>query len=79
MTVKNFIRMSQELSVLVHREYPFLNIPILNDVKKALYKQDLEYMKNYIVDQSDTLTKYPVIYKYLKKNIYGVSKTINAS
>lgn len=67
--MKNFIRMAQELEVLVHREYPYISIPVLIKVKKALYTQDLDYITNYIVEHSDTLTKYPVIYNYLKKEI----------
>jgi hypothetical protein len=70
--VKNFIRMAQELSVLMNREYPGLSMPILNQVKKALYKQDADYMRQYIIDNSSDLVQYPVIYKYLKKEIDGV-------
>lgn len=70
--MKNFIRMAQELSVLMNREYPGLSMPILNQVKKALYKQDADYMRQYIIDNSSDLVQYPVIYKYLKKEIDGV-------
>lgn len=70
--MKNFIQMAQELSVLMNREYPGLNMPILNQVKKALYKQDADYMRQFIIDNSDIIVKYPVIYKYLKKEIDGV-------
>jgi len=70
--VKNFIQMAQELSVLMNREYPGISMPILNQVKKALYKQDAEYMRQFILDNSETIVKYPVIYKYLKKEIEGV-------
>lgn len=64
--------MAQELSVLMNREYPGLSMPILNQVKKALYKQDADYMRQYIIDNSSDLVQYPVIYKYLKKEIDGV-------
>lgn len=64
--------MAQELSVLMNREYPGISMPILNQVKKALYKQDAEYMRQFIIDNSETIVKYPVIYKYLKKEIDGV-------
>lgn len=70
--MKNFIQMAQELSVLMNREYPGISMPILNQVKKALYKQDAEYMRQFILDNSETIVKYPVIYKYLKKEIDGV-------
>jgi len=70
--VKNFIQMAQELSVLMNREYPGISMPILNQVKKALYKQDADYMRQFILDNSETIVKYPVIYKYLKKEIDGV-------
>jgi hypothetical protein len=64
--------MAQELSVLMNREYPGISMPILNQVKKALYKQDADYMRQFIIDNSETIAKYPVIYKYLKKEIDGV-------
>lgn len=72
--MKNFIQMAQELSVLMNREYPGMNMPIMNKVKKALYQQDADYMRQFIIDNSEIIVQYPVIYKYLKKEIDGIVK-----
>jgi len=66
--------MAQELSVLMNREYPGMNMPIMNKVKKALYQQDADYMRQFIIDNSEIIVQYPVIYKYLKKEIDGIVK-----
>jgi len=58
----------------MNREYPGMNMPIMNKVKKALYQQDADYMRQFIIDNSEIIVQYPVIYKYLKKEIDGIVK-----
>ncbi len=67
--MKSLVKMAQEISVIMEREYPGLNFPIVTRTQKVLFKQDLNVLKEYIEENSSNIIQYPVLYKYLKKEL----------
>lgn len=67
--MKSFVKMAQEISVVMNREYPGINLPITNKVTKVLFSQNEYDIKKFIDINSLELIQYPVLYKYLKKNM----------
>jgi hypothetical protein len=67
--MKSFTKMAQEISVVMNREYPGINLPITSKVTRVLFSQKEEDIKEFLNVNSNELIQYPVLYKYLKKNI----------
>lgn len=67
--MKSFIKMAQEISVVMNREYPGLNLPITTKVTKVLFSQKEDEIKEFLNVNSNELIQYPALYKYLKNNI----------
>lgn len=67
--MKSFIKMAQEISVVMNREYPGLNLPITTKVTKVLFSQKEDEIKEFLNINSNELIQYPALYKYLKNNI----------
>lgn len=61
--------MAQEISVVMNREYPGLNLPITTKVTKVLFSQKEDEIKEFLNVNSNELIQYPALYKYLKNNI----------
>lgn len=61
--------MAQEISVVMNREYPGINLPITSKVTRVLFSEKENDIKEFLNVNSNELIQYPVLYKYLKKNI----------
>lgn len=67
--MKSFIQMAQEISVLMGREYPMLNMPITSKITKVLFSGNEHNIKEFIDKNSEELVKHKALYKYLIKNM----------
>jgi hypothetical protein len=65
----SLISLAQNLDRIANREYPYFQMPIVSEIKKVLFKNDINLLKEYIFKNESLLEKYPVIYKHLKKEI----------
>lgn len=65
----SLIGLAQSLDRIGQREYPFLRIYIISDIKKVLFKNDINLFKEYVKENEEKLKQYPVIYKHLINEI----------
>lgn len=65
----SLIGLAQNLDRIVGREYPMLNIAIVSEIKKVLFRNDKDKFIAYFDQNKSRIMKYPIIYKSILKEI----------